>query len=92
MIPRFFYVRKRTMSIFVESPDLIALAENQALVIERFDSQSYITERLEAEGLFHDGGVTPFAFDGNALHEKAVASMLEVSEDFAFANQPEQRH
>lgn len=89
-LPVFLFVWNK--SILVKSPDLPVLAENEILAVECFYSHTYVAERLEAEGVFHDGGVLLYTLDGNALHEKAVTDMLEVPEYFALANKPEQRH
>ena len=71
-------VIRKFLSIFPESPLLLPFAEDNLVIRKSLDFQAYVTEGLEAEGIFHDGGVSRRTIDGEALYEEAVAFMPEL--------------
>ena len=66
-------------SIFAESPYPSAAAENQRLPVKCLYPYTYVCERPEAECFFHCYCIFLLALDRDALYEKAVAGVLEVS-------------
>ena len=58
---------------------LVAGGEDEVVVVETVDFQTDVGKGPEAEVVFYCQGIYSFTLDGDALNEKAVAAVLEIT-------------